>query len=149
MGVLQLDATGVSRDPLEVQQYLDDPLVYGGKLSARKVSQLFAAMHWIQEQAREIQLPLLLLHGSEDKLTAPSGSRFLYDSVQSSDKTLKIYPGLYHEIFNEPERGEVFADIESWLDSRIERRQEDGALVESQSSVEGQEAVEPLEPVRQ
>ena len=130
LGVLQLDASGVSRDPLEVQQYIDDPLVYGGKLSARKVAQLFAAMERIQEQASEISLPLLLLHGSADTLTSPSGSRFLYEKASSSDKTLKIYPGLYHEIFNEPERGDVFADIESWLDARIERRHEDGGLKE-------------------
>lgn len=125
MGVLQLDASGVSRDPLEVQQYLDDPLVYGGKLSARKVSQLFAAMGWVQEQASDIRLPILLMHGEADTLTSPEGSRFLYDNVSSEDKTLKIYPGLYHEIFNEPERMQVFADLESWLDQRLDRRQVD------------------------
>ena len=130
LGVLQLDATGVSRDPLEVQQYLDDPLVYGGKLSARKVSQLFAAMQWVQEQVADIRLPLLLLHGGADTLTAPAGSQFLYDHVSSEDKTLKIYPELYHEIFNEPERAQVFADIEAWLDARLERRQEEGGSTE-------------------
>ncbi len=122
MGVLQLDANGVSRDPLEVRQYLDDPLVYGGKLTARKVSQLFAAMQWIQQQAGDIRLPLLLMHGEADTLTSPSGSRFLYEQVSSGDKTLKLYPGLYHEIFNEPERLEVFDDLQGWLDQRLERR---------------------------
>ncbi|MDJ0878362.1 MAG: alpha/beta hydrolase, partial [Halieaceae bacterium] len=119
MGVLQLDASGVSRDPLEVQEYLDDPLVYGGKLTARKVAQLFAAMQWIQEQAGDIRLPLLLMHGEADSLTSPSGSRFLFEAVSSEDKTLKIYPELYHEIFNEPERAQVFADLQAWLDQRL------------------------------
>lgn len=122
MGVLQLDASGVSRDPLEVQQYLDDPLVYGGKLSARKVSQLFAAMEWVHEQVADIRLPILLMHGEADTLTSPSGSRFLFEHVSSEDKTLKIYPGLYHEIFNEPERLQVFADLQAWLDQRLDRR---------------------------
>jgi alpha-beta hydrolase superfamily lysophospholipase len=131
LGVLQLDASGVSRDPLEVQQYLDDPLVYGGKLSARKVSQLFAAMSWVQEQVAEISLPMLLLHGGSDAMTAPAGSQFLYDNISSNDKTLQIYPGLYHEIFNEPERAEVFADIENWLNQRLERRSDDGGLLDS------------------
>jgi len=125
LGVLQLDSSGVSRDPLEVQKYLDDPLVYGGKLSARKVSQLFAAMQWAQEQVADIRIPMLLLHGGEDKLTSASGSQFLYDNISSEDKTLKIYPGLYHEIFNEPERLTVFADIEIWLGARLERRRDD------------------------
>ena len=122
MGVLQLDASGVSRDSLEVQQYLDDPLVYGGKLSARKVSQLFAAMAWVQEQVADIRLPLLLMHGESDTLTSPAGSRFLFEHVSSEDKTLKIYPDLYHEIFNEPERLQVFADLQGWLDQRLDRR---------------------------
>jgi alpha-beta hydrolase superfamily lysophospholipase/glutathione S-transferase len=124
MGVLQLDASGVSRDPLEVQQYLDDPLVYGGKLSARKVAQLFAAMNWVQEQAEDIRLPILLMHGEADTLTSPAGSRYLHDNVSSEDKTLKIYPGLYHEIFNEPERMQVFDDLREWLDQRLDRRAE-------------------------
>ncbi len=122
MGVLQLDANGVSRDPLEVQEYLDDPLVYGGKLSARKVSELFAAMQWVQEEAANIELPMLLMHGEADTLTAPSGSQYLYDHISSTDKTLKLYPGLYHEIFNEPERMQVFNDLQAWLDARLDRR---------------------------
>ena len=122
MGVLQLDANGVSRDPLEVREYLDDPLVYGGKLSARKVSELFAAMHRVHEEAGKIELPILLMHGEADRLTSPEGSRFLYEHVGSADKTLKLYPGLYHEIFNEPEREQVFADLQAWLDSRLDRR---------------------------
>lgn len=123
LGVLQLDAAGVSRDPAEVKAYREDALVYTGKLSARMVSQLFAAMQLVQHRAAEIHCPLLLLHGGADVLTAPSGSQFLNDSVASADKTLKIYPGLYHEIFNEPERADVFADIETWLAARLADRQ--------------------------
>lgn len=119
MGALQLDASGVSRDPYEVRKYIEDPLVYNGKLSARKVAELFKAMGMVQERAAEISVPLLLLHGGDDKMTAPAGSRFLHDHVSSTDKTLKIYPELYHEIFNEPERAQVFADIEAWLDARF------------------------------
>ncbi|MEP5766646.1 MAG: lysophospholipase [Halieaceae bacterium] len=122
MGALQLDADGVSRDPIEVEKYRNDPLVYTGKLSARKVSELFAAMQLVQQEAGKITLPLLLLHGAADSLAAPSGSQFLFDHVGSTDKTLKIYPELYHEIFNEPERLEVFADVQDWLDQRVDRR---------------------------
>lgn len=119
VGVLQLDANGVSRDPAEVELYVNDPLIHHGKMSARKVRELFAGMHAIQARAGEITLPMLLLHGGEDAMASPEGSRFLADHIGSSDKTLKIYPGLYHEIFNEPERQEVFGDVLDWCEQRL------------------------------
>jgi alpha-beta hydrolase superfamily lysophospholipase len=121
MGALQLDASGVSRDPAEVERYLKDPLVYNGKMTARLVSELFSAMQDIHQRAGEIQLPLLLLHGGADAMTAPAGSAFMHDSVNSTDKQLKIYPGLFHEIFNEPEYESVFADVLSWCDDKLPR----------------------------
>ena len=74
----------------------------------------------IQAQAQAIELPLLIMHGDSDTMTAPSGSQFLYDRVGSGDKVLKRYPGLYHEIFNEPERDSVIDDLLGWLDTRID-----------------------------
>jgi alpha-beta hydrolase superfamily lysophospholipase len=118
-GVLQLDARGVSRDPVEVERYRNDPLNYTGKLSARFVAELFDAMQRIQARAREICLPLLMLHGGDDAMASPSGSQFLAAEVSSIDKTLTIYPGLYHEIFNEPEHEQVFADVLRWCEDRL------------------------------
>ncbi|MEH6589005.1 MAG: lysophospholipase [Halioglobus sp.] len=115
LGVLQLDANGVSRDPAEVERYRNDPLNYSGKMTARTVSEMFHSMHHIQANAQNISLPILLLHGGDDPMTAPSGSQFLADNVSSQDKSLKIYPGLYHEIINEPEKDQVFADMDAWL----------------------------------
>ncbi len=119
MGALQLDAAGVSRDPAVVEAYQQDPLVNHGKMSARFVSELFNAMGRVQAEAGKIDLPLLLLHGEADVMTAPSGSRYLHEAVSSSDKTLKLYPELYHEIFNEPERDEVIDELLAWLDTRL------------------------------
>ena len=76
-------------------------------------------MNRIQEEAATITLPLLIMHGESDMMTAPSGSRFLYESVGSADKTLKLYPELYHEIFNEPERDQVISDLLSWCDQQL------------------------------
>jgi len=118
-GVLQLDASGVSRDPAVVRAYQEDPLVNHGKMTARMVAELFRAMHRLQAGAAAITLPILLYHGAEDVMAAPDGSRFLYETVGSVDKTLEIFPGLYHEIFNEPEREAVFADVLAWCDQRI------------------------------
>jgi acylglycerol lipase len=117
-GVLQLDAKGVSRDPAEVEKYVADPLVFHGKMSARKVAELFKAMNHLQANAGQITLPMLLLHGGEDSMASPESSRFLNSHISSADKTLKIYPGLYHEIFNEPEQQEVFAEVLAWCNDR-------------------------------
>ena len=62
-GVLQLDASGVSRDPAVVANYVNDPLVNHGKMSARMVAELFRSMRQIQAEAGAITLPMLLLHG--------------------------------------------------------------------------------------
>jgi alpha-beta hydrolase superfamily lysophospholipase len=119
LGMLKLDAEGVSRDPEVVRQYVEDPLVFHGKLSARLVRELFAGMTAIQAGAPTITLPMLILHGGADVLTAPAGSRFLHEHISSSDKSLTIYPGLYHEIFNEPEHAAVFAQVLEWCDTRL------------------------------
>lgn len=122
LGILKLDAQGVSRDPAVVDDYVQDPLVFHGKMSARLLHELFAAMHAIQADAAGITLPMLVLHGGADAMTSPDGSRFLHQHIGSSDKTLKIYPGLFHEIFNEPERAEVLADVLAWCESRLPAR---------------------------
>lgn len=115
LGVLGLDAAGVSRDPAVVAAYLADPLVYTGKMSARLAAEMFDAMAAVRGQAGRISLPLLLLHGAADSLTEPAGSQYLADTVSSPDRELKLYPGLFHEIFNEPERDSVIADVTGWI----------------------------------
>ncbi len=119
MGVLGLDASGVSRDPKVVADYLADPLVSGTKISARLAAEMMGNMETVQNQAAEITMPMLLLHGGEDRLTAPEGSVFLHDHISSKEKMLKIYPGLFHEIFNEPEKDAVLTDMTNWIDRII------------------------------
>lgn len=121
LGVLQLDANGVSRDRLEVEKYVSDPLVNHGKMTARKVLELFRAMNQAQAEAGQITLPMLLLHGEADAMASAEGSRFLHAHIASPDKTLKIYPGLFHEIFNEPEREQVLLDVLDWCDLHLEQ----------------------------
>lgn len=117
--LLGLDATAVSRDPKVVKAYVDDPLVHHGKLSARLITEFSAAMDRALAGAAKIELPLLILHGDADRLTSPVGSQQLLDAVSSRDKTLKLYPGLFHEIFNEPEQGAVLADMGAWLEDHL------------------------------
>ena len=120
-GAMQLDASSISRDPQVVSDYDNDPLVYRGKVSARLVSELFDAMNRVVTNAATIQLPLLIMHASEDRLTAVEGSTLLHEKVSSNDKKLVIYEGLYHEILNEPERKNVMDDIVRWLEPRLNR----------------------------
>ncbi len=116
--VMQLDANGVSRDPAVVADYIADPLNYGGKICARTVAQLFRVMAETVDGFARIELPLLILHGAEDSMTSPGGSELMQQQAGSSDKTLHIYPQLYHEIFNEPERHAIFDEVLAWLDRR-------------------------------
>jgi alpha-beta hydrolase superfamily lysophospholipase len=119
LGVLQLDASEISRDPQVVKDYIDDPLVHSGKISARLVVELFATMAELRQRRAELQLPVLVMHGEADVMTPASGSQAFFDGVGSLEKTLRLYPGLYHEIFNEPEQAQVIGELGDWLDARI------------------------------
>lgn len=115
MGVDIIDASTISRDKAIVDSYVNDPLVYRGKISARLGVELIKTMKELTHQISQIKLPILIMHGTDDRLCDPEGSQMLYERVSSPDKTLKLYNGLYHEIFNEPEREQVFRDMEVWL----------------------------------
>ncbi len=119
MGLLALDVDAISRDPEVVKNYVNDPLVFHGKTPARQASELLKAMLHISAEAGRINLPFIVLQGSEDKLVDPGGAQMLYDKSSSKDKTIKIYDGLYHEVFNDPEREQVLKDVENWLATRL------------------------------
>ena len=117
--MLAIDASAVSRDPKVVEKYMADPLVSKAKLSAQFLVSMTGAMQECIDQASTISLPLMIMHGSADVMTAPQGSQLLHDSVVSSDKKITIYDGLFHEIFNEPEGESIFTEMVSWMDARI------------------------------
>ncbi len=118
-GVLPLDPKTLSKDPAVVQAYIDDPLVFHGKTPARLGTEMLAALSRITAEVERIQIPFITLQGSEDALVDPIGAEMLHERASSQDKALKIYPGLYHEVFNEPERAQVLKDVEDWLESRL------------------------------
>jgi alpha-beta hydrolase superfamily lysophospholipase len=119
MGVLALDASTISRDPEVVAAYDADPLVYRGKITARLGAELIKTMQVFPQQVPGLRLPVLILHGEADRLADPQGSRWLYQAAGSTDKTLQIYQGYYHEIFNEPGRERVLADAQTWLSAHL------------------------------
>lgn len=114
-GIISLDATGVSRDPEVVKAYINDPLVFHGKTSARLSAEMLRAMMRVTAESDKITLPFIVIQGSGDKLVDPGDGQLLYKKASSKDKTIKIYEGLYHEVHNEPERLDVFRDLGHWL----------------------------------
>ena len=119
LGMMQLDPSQVSRDPEVVKRYIDDPLVHGGKISARLVRTLFQGMEEVAAGHGRVHLPVILMHGDSDVMTAPSGSIDYHAAIPALDKELKIYPGLYHEIFNEPEKEAVLNDLSEWFGRQL------------------------------
>lgn len=119
MGLDVIDASAISQDKTVVDAYVGDPLVYRGKIRARLGAELIKAIQILLPQMSKIYLPILIMHGTADRLSDPRGSEILYDRVSSRDKTLKLYDGFYHEIFNEPGREQVFEDMEAWLVVRM------------------------------
>lgn len=117
---LKLDTTLVSRDPAAVEAYDNDPLIWHRGVLARTGAELLRAFDVIGEQMERLTPPLLILHGTDDHITDPDGSRELYARAGSTDKTLNLYEGLYHELLNEVEKERVMADIVAWLDARVE-----------------------------
>ncbi|MFC2070055.1 alpha/beta hydrolase [Chloroflexota bacterium] len=119
VGAMVLDASALSRDETVVTGYDNDPLVYRGKISIRLGAEMVKTIQKVQSRMPEIKLSLLIMHGTADRLSDPEGSRTLFERAGSEDKTLKLYKDFYHEIFNEPEREQVFNDMKAWLTAHV------------------------------
>jgi alpha-beta hydrolase superfamily lysophospholipase len=114
-----LHADAVSRDPDVVAAYENDPLVHHGKLPAGIGRALIGVGETMPQRAPALTAPLLVVHGGQDKLIPVKGSRRLMEFVGSKDTELKVYPELYHEVFNEPERAVVLDDVAAWIETKI------------------------------
>ncbi|MBX3081444.1 MAG: lysophospholipase [Anaerolineae bacterium] len=114
-GVSQLASSIISKDPAVVKAYDGDPYVFRGKIPARTAVELYDAGQTCRQNLGKIERPILILHGGADKLIGPQCAEWIYDGVSSTDKTKKIYDGLYHEILNEPEKVTVLNDIRQWI----------------------------------
>jgi alpha-beta hydrolase superfamily lysophospholipase len=117
--VENLPADAVSRDPAVVAAYEADPLVHHGKLPAGIAKALIGVGETMPQRASALTAPLLVVHGGHDKLIPVAGSERLVECVASEDVHLKVYPELYHEVFNEPERALVLDDVVSWIEVRV------------------------------
>jgi acylglycerol lipase len=115
LGVMTLDPASFSSDPAVGKAMVKDPLVEQGAGPARTAAGLADATSRIFAHIDRFTLPILALHGTADKLTAPSGSRALVELAPSQDKTLHIYDGFAHDLVHEPQGARVEDDILAWL----------------------------------
>jgi alpha-beta hydrolase superfamily lysophospholipase len=102
----KLDVNGLSKDPAVVQAYVNDPLVHD-RISVRVGLEMLKAADFLNRHSGKMSIPALLMHGADDPLTDPAGTKDFADRLQSP-ATLKIWEGLRHEIHNEPEQKLVF-----------------------------------------
>lgn len=113
-------AVGVlARDPEIERQFAADPLNVNTPTRLGFVRALLLAGEDAQRRFAELRLPMLLMHGAEDKLTSPRATEALHDQAPSADKTLKLWPENRHEIFNDYEKDAVIAEMLAWLDARF------------------------------
>jgi len=110
-----LNVNDISSDPEVVEAYVTDPLVHS-RISARIMSDLYASGLYAIENAREIDIPVLVMHGDEDKITSYDGSK-LFTQNAGSNAVFKSWPGMKHETHNEPDKDVVLNYIVKWMES--------------------------------
>jgi len=117
--VLHLKNEDFSRDPKAVEAMNADPLIAHETQPTQTLAEMVRADERLKKEFPLITLPVLILHGTADKATRPSGSQLFYDTAGSKDKTLKLYEGHFHDLLNDIDKEAVMADITRWIDARL------------------------------
>ncbi|HQU84529.1 MAG TPA: lysophospholipase [Pyrinomonadaceae bacterium] len=117
--VFSLNNKDFSRDPKIVEEMNEDILIKGESQPAQTGKVLINAATRLTEEFQNIKLPVFILHGTEDHATNPSGSQHFYEQTGSTDKTLKLYEGHFHDLLNDVDKEIVMTDIQNWIDARI------------------------------
>ena len=127
--VYTLKNENFSRDPQFVDFMNNDPLIKDESEPTQTAKVMIDAATRLHREFPLIKLPVLILHGTEDKATNPSGSHFFYDTAGTTDKTLKLYEGHYHDLLNDLDKETVMADINDWIAARVPALQTKSAAV--------------------
>ncbi len=114
-----LESEAISRDIDEVKKYQDDPLVYHGKIVARTGARMIRATAYAREAVKAIKDPLLVFHGTDDRLASFEGGEWLYEHAAARDKTFHVYRDGYHELFNDLDRNRFYNELTAWLDDHM------------------------------
>ncbi|KAL7137349.1 hypothetical protein ABFS83_10G085200 [Erythranthe nasuta] len=113
------------RDPQVRKEVKSNPYTYKGRPRLQTGYQLYTVSIDLEKRLEEVSFPFIVLHGEDDKVTDPSVSKTLYESARATDKTFKLYPGMWHSLsYGElPENIDtVFSDIDKWLGSQLSAR---------------------------
>ncbi len=113
-----LDQSGSSRDAAVLADYAQDPLRHQCG-TARLATEFMATANWVQTHARELQVPLLIMHGTADRITDPDGSAAFFAAVTCADKAYRSYPDSYHDLYADLNAAEVLADVKQWLNQHL------------------------------
>jgi alpha-beta hydrolase superfamily lysophospholipase len=113
-----MDLSGLARDPAVIEAVLGDPLFHRVG-TARLSTEVTAAIARVQAAAPRFPVPLLLLHGSADRMVVPDGSRAFIARVGHPDRDLREYPEAYHVLFADVDRERVLTDVEQWIAARL------------------------------
>ncbi|MBI1856181.1 MAG: lysophospholipase [Chloroflexi bacterium] len=116
----ELETAALSRDPEIVRAYEKDPLVHD-KMSARLFVGMYESGLWALDHAAEFPLPLLLMHGTGDRLISSQASREFAERA-GRNAAFRAWDGFYHEIHNEPEKAEVLKSMTVWMDERLSKK---------------------------
>jgi alpha-beta hydrolase superfamily lysophospholipase len=118
-----MDLSGLARDPAVIQTVLADPLFHR-RGTARLSTEVTAAIAQVQARAGELAVPLLIVHGSADRMVPPDGSREFFQKVRHPVRELREYPGAYHGLFADWDQKHVLSDVERWLNLRLAEARE-------------------------
>lgn len=116
--VVQVDDSEFSKDKGVMAALATDPLVSRDKLQAATAAATLNGIADVEQRMGQLKLPLLVMYGTADSVNPIEGSQALIKTAASTDKTLKAYPGVYHDMLNEPERDQIAADVIAWLLAR-------------------------------
>jgi alpha-beta hydrolase superfamily lysophospholipase len=117
--VFTLKNADFSRNPEAVEFMNNDPLIKGESQPAETAAVLIKAAETLRENMPNFRVPVFIIHGTEDHATRYQGSEYFFDHAGSTDKTIKLYEGHYHDLLNDNDREIVMADILEWLNARV------------------------------
>ena len=117
--ILHLKNELFSRDPKAVEAMSNDPLIAHETQPTKTLAEMVRADERLKKEFPLITLPLLILHGTADQATKPSGSQHFFDRSGSKDKTLKLYEGHFHDLLNDVGKEQVMADMQDWISARL------------------------------
>lgn len=114
-----LDKSGLSRNREMTEHLAEDPLIHP-YVTLRWGSETLDTIEWVKAHIAQLKLPILITHGEDDPIMASAGSREIYQQIQTANKSLRLYPGSYHEPHNDLDAAVVVSDLVNWLDGCLQ-----------------------------